>query len=172
MTTEQAFIDWALRKMEQQEARICACLDRLNDTQIWLRGGENENAPGNLILHLCGNIRQWIGSGVAGLPDSRDRDSEFSARDGSSKSELLAGLSVAIAEACTILKELPPTRLPEKFHSVQGYDVTVLEAIGHVVEHLGYHTGQIVFLTKALTHEDLAFYGHLRGTGRHKEATP
>ena len=82
MTTEQAFIDWALRKLNQSHERVQACAARLSDEQIWWRGGANENALGNLILHLCGNMNQWIGTGVAGKPDTRDRDSEFVASGG------------------------------------------------------------------------------------------
>jgi uncharacterized damage-inducible protein DinB len=172
MTAEEAFIEWALRKFNQQHDRVQECLGRLTEEQMWMRGGENENAAGNLVLHLCGNIRQWIGSGVAGLPDNRNRDSEFDARSGWQRDELLAALKATVEEASEIIRTVPHARLTEKMIPVQGYDVTVLEAIGHVVEHFGYHTGQIVFITKAVTHEDLGFYGHLRGPGVHRQTTP
>jgi len=81
-------------------------------------------------------------------------------------------LTATVADTSKVIRDLHPARLAEKMIPVQGYDVTVVEAIGHVVEHFGYHTGQIVFLTKALTHQDLGFYGHLRGPGLHKETTP
>ena len=172
MTTEEAFTGWALRKLAQHNDRVGACLGRLTDEQMWLRGGDNENAIGNLILHLCGNMRQWIGTGVAGRPDTRDRDAEFDARAGATREELLAQLKAVVADTSQIIAALPHARLAEPMTPVQDYNVTVLEAIGHVVEHFGYHAGQIVFLTKALTHQDMGFYGHLRGPGVHREQTP
>jgi uncharacterized damage-inducible protein DinB len=172
VTTEQAFIDWALRKLSQSHERVQACAALLGDEQVWWRGGANENALGNLILHLCGNMNQWIGTGVAGKPDLRDRDSEFDASGGEGREELLKRLADTVAETARVIGELPQTRLTEPMNPVQDYSVTKLEAIGHVVEHFGYHTGQIVFLTKALTHQDLGFYGHLRGPGVHREKTP
>jgi uncharacterized damage-inducible protein DinB len=125
-----------------------------------------------LLLHLCGNMNQWIGTGVAGKPDTRDRDSEFDATGGVTRDALLQRLSETVAETVRIISTLPQARLTEPLNPVQGYNVSKLEAIGHVVEHFGYHTGQIVFLTKALTHVDLGFYGHLRGPGVHREKTP
>jgi uncharacterized damage-inducible protein DinB len=172
MTVEQAFIDWALRKLNQSHERVQSCAARLTDEQMWWRGGANENAMGNLILHLCGNMNQWIGTGVAGKPDTRDRDSEFDAQAGISRDELMKQLAETVAETVRLIGALPHDQLTEPLNPVQDYHVTKLEAIGHVVEHFGYHTGQIVFLTKALTHADLGFYGHLRGPGVHRETTP
>ena len=61
-------------------------------------------------------------------------------------------------------------RLAERV-TIQKYDVTVLEAIFHVVEHFSHHTGQILFATKMLTGEDLGYYKHLRAAA-HGEPTP
>ncbi len=141
MTTESAFVDWALRKLNQQNDRVQACLHRLTDDQMWWRGSENENAIGNLILHLCGNMRQWIGTGVAGLADTRDRDSQFNTRGGVKRDALTMMLTETVADTSKVIRDLHPARLPEKIIPVQGYDVTVVEAVGHVVEHFGYHTG-------------------------------
>ncbi|MBV9768222.1 MAG: DUF1572 family protein, partial [Bryobacterales bacterium] len=113
----------------------------------------NENAAGNLVLHLSGNVRQWIGSGVAGLPDNRKRDAEFEARGGMAPADLSELLKTRVAEAAGIIREVPAARLTERIKP-QGYDVTVLEAIAHVVEHFSHHTGQIILLTKMLTGDD------------------
>jgi uncharacterized damage-inducible protein DinB len=110
-------------------------------------------------------VRQWIGSGVAGLPDNRQRDTEFDARGGMAPAELAELLKTRIAEAAGIIRGVPAARLTERI-TPQGYHVTVLEAIAHVVEHFSQHTGQIILLTKMLTSEDLAYYQHLRGSGR------
>ena len=86
--TDRIFLDFSVRKLELLTGRIESCLDRLNAEQIWARGSENENAVGNLALHLAGNVRQWIVSGVGGKPDVRERDAEFAARGGASAAEL------------------------------------------------------------------------------------
>ncbi len=165
MTAEEIFVTFSAGKLDQLHGRIQDCLARLTPEQIWTRNSENENAVGNLVLHLCGNVRQWIGSGVAGMPDHRQRDSEFDARGGMAPAELAERLNATVAEAVRIIREVPASRLTERILP-QGYDVTVLEAIAHVVEHFSMHTGQIILLTKMLTGKDLAYYQHLRGSGR------
>lgn len=165
MTAEQIFLRFSAEKLEQLHGRIQDCLSRLTPEQIWARGSENENAIGNLALHLCGNVRQWIGSGIAGLPDHRRRASEFDARGGIAPAELSQLLSDTVAAAIEIVRDVPCERLAERIQP-QGYDVTILEAIAHVVEHFSMHTGQIILLTKMLTGTDLGYYRHLRATGR------
>jgi uncharacterized damage-inducible protein DinB len=167
---DHIFVDYSARKLRQNVDRIEKCLARLTDDQVWLREHESENAVGNLLLHLAGNVRQWIISGVGGTPDTRDRDSEFNAHSGPSRSQLLAGLRAAVEEACGVIEPLTSERLTTFVH-VQKYDVTVLEAIYHVVEHFAQHTGQIIFATKMLTGEELGFYTHLKRP-THSEKTP
>ena len=60
--------------------RIRHCLGQLSDEQVWQRESEAMNSIGNLILHLCGNVRQWIVSGIGGAKDVRQRPNEFSER--------------------------------------------------------------------------------------------
>jgi uncharacterized damage-inducible protein DinB len=165
VTSDEIFIQFSADKLEQLHGRIQDCLARLTPEQIWTRNSENENAVGNLVLHLSGNIRQWIGSGVAGLPDHRERDAEFDARGGTSSQELADLLRSRVAEAVSITRAVPVARLTERI-TPQGHDVTVLEAIAHVVEHFAMHTGQVILLTKLHTGHDLAYYQHLRGSGR------
>jgi uncharacterized damage-inducible protein DinB len=165
VTVEETFLQFSAQKLEQLHGRIQDCLARLTPEQIWVRGSENENAVGNLVLHLSGNVRQWIGSGVAGLEDNRHRDAEFDARGGMAPAELAELLNTRVADASGIIREVSPERLTERILP-QGYDVTVLEAIAHVVEHFSMHTGQVILLTKMLTGQDLAYYQHLRGSGR------
>jgi uncharacterized damage-inducible protein DinB len=168
---DREFLDISAKKLRQLGSRIEACLQKLDEQQIWMRGGEQENAVGNLVLHLCGNVRQWIVSGVGEGPDRRDRDAEFNARGGASKEQLIAGLRTAVEDACDTLARVTAERLLERI-VVQHYDASVMEAIYHVVEHFSGHTGQIIFATKALTSEDLGFYAHLRTTAPHTQTTP
>ena len=154
---EREFLDHSAKKLEQYTERIGTCLGMLNDEQVWARGNTNENAIGNLVLHLCGNVRQWIVCGLGGATDTRDRDSEFAQRDVITREELLARVRRALSEADAALANFNAARLLDK-HTIQGCDVSGLEAILHVVEHFSMHTGQIILLTKALTARDLKLW--------------
>jgi uncharacterized damage-inducible protein DinB len=167
---DRIFLDCSVRRLNELVSRIDDCLGRLDDGQVWFRGGESQNAVGNLVLHLAGNLRQWIVSGVGGAPDVRDRDAEFAARSGAGVGELRRLLGATVREAVAVVASIPPARLAERVR-IQGYDVTVLEAIYHVVEHFAQHTGQIVFATKAATGEDLGYYAHL-SKAAHGRQTP
>jgi uncharacterized damage-inducible protein DinB len=167
---EETFLKFSSDKLEQLGQRIEDCLGRLNADQIWLRNTENENSVGNLVLHLCGNVRQWIGFGVAGKPDIRVRDAEFAARGGVQLAELSQRLKTTLAEGIETIRSLPPARLLENT-SVQNYEGTVMQAIFHVVEHFAQHTAQIIFATKLLTGQDLGYYKHL-SKPKHFETTP
>ncbi|HTM47677.1 MAG TPA: DinB family protein [Bryobacteraceae bacterium] len=164
------FLDFSIRKLEQLGSRIRECVARLSDEQIWARHGEHENAVGNLVLHLAGNVGQWIVAGIGGRPDTRARDEEFNARGQVTGAELMARLDGVVAEAVAVLKGVTPERLAETYQP-QKYRVTVLEGIYHVVEHFSQHTGQIMFATKLLTGRELGFYKHL-SRPVHGEQTP
>src|SRR6185436_20826798 len=98
-TAESVFVDVSIRKLELFLSRIRECVQKLNSEQIWMRHGEHENAVGNLMLHLSGNVRQWIISGIAGEPDTRTRDREFAARGEMEGAELIDRLGATVAEA-------------------------------------------------------------------------
>src|SRR5229473_2448848 len=129
----------------------------LNDQQIWWRANEQSNSIGNLLLHLSGNVRQWIICGLGDATDSRDRDSEFAQRTQIPRAELFERLKRTVNEAVTTLARLDPDKLLEK-HRIQGLEVSALEAVLHVVEHFSMHAGQIILLTKQLTARDMRFY--------------
>jgi uncharacterized damage-inducible protein DinB len=164
------FLRFSSEKLKQLSGRIEACLAKLDDAQIWWRGAETQNAVGNLVLHLCGNVRQWIISSIGGEADVRQRDQEFAAQGGLDRVALAARLRETVDAAAAVISNLPPDRLSE-LRRIQNYDVTVLEAIYHVVEHFSEHTGQIVYATKLLTSADLGFYNHL-GKAAHGEQVP
>jgi len=137
--------------------KIERCLEKLTDEQIWWRANEESNSIGNLILHLCGNARQWIICGVGGQPDHRNRDSEFEQRDIITRDELLILLHSTLAEVESTLRSFDPSLLLEH-RKIQGNNVELLYAIFHVTEHFSMHAGQIFLLTKLLTATDLRFY--------------
>ncbi len=148
-------------EIAQRLARIEDCVSRLTAEQIWSRGSEVENSVGNLMLHLAGNLRQWIVAGVGGSPDTRDRDAEFARRDPIDVEELLPVLKGAVDEADSVLAALTDDDLLTK-RRIQAYEVTVLHAVSHVVDHFAEHTGQIIWATKRMTGQDLAFYRYLK----------
>ena len=137
--------------------KIERCLEKLSDEQIWWRANEESNSIGNLILHLCGNARQWIVCGVGCAPDNRNRDAEFEQRDIISRSDLLSLLHSTLSDVEATLQSIDPATLLE-YRKIQGNDVDILEAIFHVTEHFSMHAGQIFLLTKLLTASDLRFY--------------
>jgi len=137
--------------------KIARCLELLSDEQIWWRANPQSNSIGNLLLHLSGNVRQWIVCSLGEGTDARDRDSEFAQRIIIPRDELLTRLRQTLTEADATLAKLNPDKLLER-RVIQGLDVSALEAIFHVVEHFSMHAGQIVLLTKQLTAQDMHFY--------------
>ncbi len=165
VSAEHVFLEFSVAKLRQYLARIHACLERLDEEQVWRRASEASNSIGNLCLHLAGNVRQWILHGIGGESDVRRRDDEFAARGGVPKAALLSRLDETVRGACELLESLPQQRLLETIRP-QNYEVTVLEAVYHVVEHFSGHTGQIIAATKAMTGSDLGFYRHLSGAAQ------
>jgi uncharacterized damage-inducible protein DinB len=158
LETSRAFIAHASNFLVSDYLpKIERCLEKLTDEQIWWRANKESNSIGNLILHLCGNARQWIICGVGARPDTRDRDSEFAQREIVPREQLVTLLHTTLREVQTTLHDLDPSVLLEH-RKIQGNDVEILEAIFHVTEHFSMHTGQIIMLTKMFTSSDLRFY--------------
>ena len=157
---DKEFLRISIEKLRRSGSRIEDCVGRLNHEQIWTRNADNVNSIGNLVLHLCGNVRQWIGFGIGDLADQRNRDSEFAARGGLQPAELVERSRKTVSEAIDIIGKFDPARLMEKV-TIQNTEVTKIEAIYQVVEHFAQHTGQIIFVTKMLTGDDLGYFKHL-----------
>jgi uncharacterized damage-inducible protein DinB len=135
---------------------IVKCLQQLSEEEIWWRPNDESNSAGNLVLHLCGNVRQWIISGLGGAEDFRVRDREFSELGPIPRTTLIGRLQKTVREACAVLERISGASLSQR-RDIQGYHVTKLGAIFHVVEHFAYHTGQIIFITKLKNGKDLKF---------------
>lgn len=171
----RAFVAEARRLLsEDYLPKIERCLEQLGGRDPWWRPNAESNSVGNLLLHLEGNARQWIVSGVGGAPDARVRQSEFDAGASSERGdarppaaeELLARLRATLGEVDAVLERLTPESLLER-RQIQGLrEVAVLSAVFHVVEHFSMHTGQIILLTKMLTGSDLKFYEFSEGAPR------
>ena len=145
------------RLFEECVPRIKNCLDRLTEAQIWWRPNPQSNSIGNLVLHLCGNVRQWIISGVGEQADIRRRPEEFSEQGPVPVPELLRLLNGLEPDVRQVLAKIGPDELL-RVKPVQVYEQTVLSMLVHVTEHFSYHTGQIAWITKMLKNEDLGFY--------------
>ena len=158
MNLARAFLDRSRHYLVREyPTKIQRCLDVLPAEMLWRRDDASENSIGNLLLHLSGNVRQWIVSGVGGAPDTRRRSTEFDARDGEGTPELMAALRTTLQEADEVLSSLDAQSLGEA-RRIQGRDVNVLDAVYHVVEHFSMHTGQIILLTKRYAPGRVQFY--------------
>jgi uncharacterized damage-inducible protein DinB len=158
MDTAQAFLEQSRRYLVREyPTKIQRCLDVLPAEALWRRDDESENSIGNLLLHLAGNVRQWIVAGVGGAADVRERSEEFSARAGDDAPTLMQRLRETLAEVDVVLARLDARQLGE-VRRIQGRDFNVLDAVYHVVEHFSMHTGQIILLTKRYAPGRVQFY--------------
>ena len=173
--TGAAIIGLSRRYLREYLTKIRLAVSVVNEHVVWSRPNEASNSIGNLMLHLAGNARQWIVSGVGGAPDVRDRQSEFDRRAPVPVTDLIDLLEQTIADVDRVLAALTPADLHTR-RTIQANDVTVLEAVYHVVEHFSMHTGQIILLAKADQADRVRFYdmvdGHPRLTTEFHGRTP
>lgn len=153
----QDFLQHAATKLAEDGVQIERCAALLDPAELWHRANDRCNSVGNLILHLTGNVRQWILSGLAGQPLERNRPAEFAERGPRAAAEIMAGLRQTVDGAVEVLRRLGTPALEARY-CIQGYEVSGLVAVFHVVEHFATHTGQIVQMTKALKNLDLSRY--------------
>jgi len=160
-----AMIALSRRYLREYLTKIRLAVSMLDERIVWARPNEASNSIGNLMLHLAGNVRQWIVSGVGGAPDVRDRQSEFDQRAPIAVTDLVDRLEQTISDVDRVLASLSPADLHTR-RTIQANDITVLEAIYHVVEHFSMHTGQIILLAKADQADRVRFYDMVDGHPR------
>lgn len=150
-----------LRVYEEGCYRIEKVLGLLTEEEVWYQPNEQANSVGQLVLHLCGNVTQWIGSGVGQQEDIRERDLEFAPAEKISKADLIVRLHALrpITDAALSILEKEEDLLVQR--TVQGFDETIASIIIHVIEHFSYHTGQIAIIAKYLKGMDLGFYADM-----------
>ena len=146
------------RIIEESVPRIKKCLDQLTEEEIWHRPNENVVSVGNLVLHLCGNARQWVLSGLGNHPDYRQRDEEFRENGPISTSALIQSLDELTVAIAQVLGQVTPETLIAP-RVVQGFEETGISILVHVTEHFSYHTGQITYYVKTRKNVDLQYYG-------------
>jgi Protein of unknown function (DUF1572) len=160
------FLDFSRKKLlGQYWPRLQQCVAPLTTDQIWWRPNDASNSIGNLLLHLNGNVGQWLVASFNQDRDKRNRPAEFAAKDGATAAELLARLGATLDAAAAVLDRLTTEQLLAPYQ-IQGYHVHGLDAVYQVVEHFGLHFGQIAYIAKSLTGKDLGFYKELNVTGR------
>ena len=173
--TAEMLIALSRRYLREYLTKIRLAVSVLDDDIIWARPNESSNSIGNLMLHLAGNARQWIVSGVGGAADIRDRQSEFDQRAPLPATSLIDRLEQTVSDVDRVLASLTPADLHTR-RTIQANDVSVLEAVYHVVEHFSMHTGQIILLAKAEQADRVRFYemvdGHPRLTADFHGRTP
>lgn len=146
----------------EYRTKIRAAVESLPDSALWSRPNEQSNSVGNLLLHLAGNVRQWMVSGVGGAEDRRHRAAEFDARDGADAQTLLAALDRVLDETDAVLAKLTAGDLAST-RTIQGRNVTVFDAVYHVVEHFSGHLGQIILAAKVAAPGRISFYENAGG---------
>ncbi len=148
------------RLVDENVPRIKKCLAELDIEEIWYRPNENSNSVGNLVLHLCGNVRQWLLSGLGGYPDHRNRQQEFDERGPFPTSVLIRHLDELMEEVNKVLNKLTAEKLLNPLE-VQGFMETGVSVLVHVIEHFSYHTGQITYYSKWRKNINTAYYGNI-----------
>ena len=147
----------AIYRIDESTRMVSKCLDSLKESELWKKPNPVSNSMGNLVVHLCGNITQYIIASLGEQPDTRHRDLEFSITEGYNKEELLKMLIATTQNAKEVIKAASDDQLL-KVRSVQGFKLSGIGIILHVVEHYSYHTGQIAYWTKIVNNKDLGFY--------------
>jgi hypothetical protein len=166
------FLDFSRHKLGKQYwPRLRTCVESLTDEQIWWRPNPSSNSIGNLVLHLNGNMRQWLVGSFQREEDHRNRPAEFAEQGPLPGRELIEKLGATVNAGLDVLARLTEADLLASYE-IQGYHVTGLAAVYQVIEHFGLHYGQIAYVTKMLRDQDLGFYKDLNKTGRAAAGQP
>ena len=151
------FIAAARASLAEGMEKVEHCLSQLDDESVWWRPAEGMNSVANLMLHLAGNVRQWIVSGVGGAADVRDRPNEFNDRSGRPKAEVLETLRGAVRDADAVLARLRAEQMVER-RRIQGFETNVLAAVFDTVAHFRGHTQEIIHITRAALGDRYRFH--------------
>ena len=151
-----AFIAESRQTLVSAQLKIVHCLNKLPDDDLYWRPFASANSVQDIILHLCGNVRQWIMHGVGDMPDVRDRPLEFADQRRWARTDLMEQLRTTVDEADAVLRDFDARRLTEP-RTVQGFDSNLLSVIYDCVSHFVGHTHQIVYITRLRLGEDYRF---------------
>jgi hypothetical protein len=160
------FLDYSRKRLLTQHwPRLKACVEPMTMEQVWWRPNEASNSVGNIVLHLNGNLTQWLVASFNQMEDKRDRPAEFAAQGGLTAAEVLGRLGATMTVVEKVLNRLTAEELLAPYE-IQGYKVRGIDAVYQAIEHFGLHYGQIAYIAKSLSGNDLGFYRELNKTGR------
>lgn len=154
---ESEIIENACFRLDESTRMLKKCLPLWKEEEIWIKPNEVANSIGNLILHICGNMTQYIIASLGENRDTRNRKEEFRIQQGPEISALVKKLEGTVAKAKAILRASSKEDLL-KYRKVQGFSFSGIGVVLHAVEHYSYHTGQIAIWTKMIKNKDLGFY--------------
>ncbi|MEL7426554.1 MAG: DinB family protein [Bacteroidota bacterium] len=157
MTSTEEFKEQAIFRLQEKKAHISKCFVQLVEQDVWWQPNASSNSIGTIILHLCGNIGQYVISSLGHQPDQRERDLEFSTKNSHSKEQLLQLISGIIDQASAVVQNTDEAELL-RIRQVQGFSFSGIGVVLHAVEHLSYHTGQIAYLTKLRKDQQVGLY--------------
>ena len=146
-----------IRLYDESVPRLLKCVGEVSEDELWYRANDNSNSIGNLVLHLTGNVNQWINTGIGGDEDTRERQSEFDTRGGIDRAEMLKKLDRVMTRAKVVLNGLNSEYLLNVY-KVQGFEETGMSMVLHVVEHFSYHVGQMTYIVKSVKNIDTGYY--------------
>ena len=151
------FLENSVYRLDENTRLNKISLESIEESNIWQKPNDSSNSIGNQIIHICGNMTQYIIASLGGQGDLRNRDAEFSITDGFTGSELIQKLEDTVDQAKYVLNNCSKSQLLKRY-MVQGFELSGIGIVIHAVEHYSYHTGQIAFWTKLLVNKDLGFY--------------
>lgn len=151
------FLANSIYRLDEGTRMIKISLESVSESDIWKKPNDSSNNIGNQIIHICGNMTQYIIASLEEQDDYRNRDEEFSMTGGFTKIQLIQKLEDTVNKAKLVLNGCNKRQLIKK-REVQGFNLSGIGIVIHAVEHYSYHTGQIAFWTKLLTNKDLGFY--------------
>jgi hypothetical protein len=155
-TPAALFLSETRNQLRDAVVKIEHCLGQLTDAELALNDGLRPNSVQTQLLHVAGNVRQWIIVPLTCGDDHRDRAAEFAPRPALPRAELWAEFTQTLAEADAALAAFPPERLAEPI-LVQGFATTYLGAIYDSTAHLVGHMQQIVLLTRQFSGDAYRF---------------
>ncbi|MEZ5418224.1 MAG: DinB family protein [Vicinamibacterales bacterium] len=134
-------------------ARLVRQLDAFDEARLWQVVPGVTNSAGNLMLHLNGNLREFVGRQIGGVPYVRDRTHEFSAKH-VPRQELTGALTELASLIPGVIERTTDARWEEAFpENVLGGPLSHRHFVTHLYGHLNYHLGQIDYLRRVLTGE-------------------
>lgn len=147
----------SIYRIEENLRMIFICFDKITEKELWNQPSKEGIAIGNQVIHIVGNMTQYLVSTLGQKNYNRQRDKEFEINRGICKSSLINELSYTIKESIITINKLSLENLLKK-RKVQVYYLSGIGCLIHAVEHFSYHTGQIALLTKNITNNELGFY--------------